>query len=504
MDEIDGVWYKPMKKHDHDQLLATKPYKPGDMIYASYPYALSSLSQEPYPACAYCFKRTKLLRCSKCQKTKYCSRECQKKDWLNHKIVCCKTIDPIGMLCLKIVEMLVANEEPCAPCDAVDSYRKEFDSNTFLELQEYTQRDPFGDNLDFFRQCITPEFLHLLPSTETVSIAFRDSILSRCDAPLRNRDYPPQLIAQYNDIFEEQFCGRFDMRNEDRYILRLLQKLRVNCVPVRDEHLAIMGYGVYPTLSPLIHSCQPNCAVTFAGIRANVIALRPIKKGETLTISLFPTCHNALVRDRWLMRLGCGVCHCPRCTWETDSIRKEEIAMFSLKCTKQIKEISCNGECVPEMPFPGGFPLSYRCKKCNATFSVMERFHTYPLADLDPAYDGFSCYFGKSVTESRFDVMKLKASINALSMHVADSNSELLSQRITLLRYYLFSENYQAAVELGEFLLPVVVEKYGRGLEMMTFYWMMETMYEGVHKMSAAKEFGDRYRELARFFQIPV
>ena len=51
------------------------------MIYASYPYALSSLSQEPYPACAYCFKRTKLLRCSKCQKTKYCSRECQKKDW---------------------------------------------------------------------------------------------------------------------------------------------------------------------------------------------------------------------------------------------------------------------------------------------------------------------------------------------------------------------------------------------------------------------------------------
>ena len=158
------------------------------------------------------------------------------------------------------------------------------------------------------------EFLHILPSTETVSIAFRDSILSRCDAPLRNRDYPPQLIAQYNDIFEEQFCGRFDMRNEDRYILRLLQKLRVNCVPVRDEHLAIMGYGVYPTLSPLIHSCQPNCAVTFAGIRANVIALRPIKKGETLTISLFPTCHNALVRDRWLMRLGCGVCHCPRCT----------------------------------------------------------------------------------------------------------------------------------------------------------------------------------------------
>lgn len=84
--------------------------------------------------------------------------------------------------------------------------------------------------------------------------------------------------------------------------------------------------------------------------------------------------------------------------------------------------------------------VTYHCKKCNTTFSVTERFHAFPLADLDLSYDGFSCYFGKSVAESRFDVMKLKASINALSMHVADSNSELLSQRITLLRYYLFSE----------------------------------------------------------------
>ena len=105
---------------------------------------------------------------------------------------------------------------------------------------------------------------------------------------------------------------------------------------------------------------------------------------------------------------------------------------------------------MPEMPFPGGFPRAwlvmrfilvyYCCEKCHARFSVMERFAAFPLSDLDVAYDGFSCYFGKSASESRFDVMKLKASINALSMHVSNSNSELLSQRITLLRYYLFSE----------------------------------------------------------------
>lgn len=29
MKEIDGVEFKPMKKHDHDQVIATKPYKSG-------------------------------------------------------------------------------------------------------------------------------------------------------------------------------------------------------------------------------------------------------------------------------------------------------------------------------------------------------------------------------------------------------------------------------------------------------------------------------------------
>lgn len=31
MKEISGVEFKPMKKHSHDQVIATKPYKPGKM-----------------------------------------------------------------------------------------------------------------------------------------------------------------------------------------------------------------------------------------------------------------------------------------------------------------------------------------------------------------------------------------------------------------------------------------------------------------------------------------
>ncbi len=33
-------------------------------------------------------KLAELFRCSKCQETLYCSRECQKKNWQEHKIIC--------------------------------------------------------------------------------------------------------------------------------------------------------------------------------------------------------------------------------------------------------------------------------------------------------------------------------------------------------------------------------------------------------------------------------
>ena len=108
-------------------------------------------------------------------------------DRLNHKIVCCKTIDDICMLCLKIVVTLTASEEFRVPCDSVDSYRKEFHPHSFMELQEFTQRDPFGDNLDFFKQCITP-------------------VSSPCFLFLRNFSVSSRRPRRFRSLFAITFC----------------------------------------------------------------------------------------------------------------------------------------------------------------------------------------------------------------------------------------------------------------------------------------------------------
>lgn len=38
--------------------------------------------------CYCCGKYTKVMRCQRCKKAKYCSPECQRADWSNHKTTC--------------------------------------------------------------------------------------------------------------------------------------------------------------------------------------------------------------------------------------------------------------------------------------------------------------------------------------------------------------------------------------------------------------------------------
>ena len=52
---------------------------------------LSKYADKGLPACHYCQTGTEALKaCGACKKTRYCSRECQKKDFKVHKKVCKK------------------------------------------------------------------------------------------------------------------------------------------------------------------------------------------------------------------------------------------------------------------------------------------------------------------------------------------------------------------------------------------------------------------------------
>ena len=77
---------------------ATRDFKPGNLIISAEPFAFVIFEQMAEHVCHYCFNMvvrdktgkgmTTLLRCSSCKFARYCSRECQKKAWPQHKKEC--------------------------------------------------------------------------------------------------------------------------------------------------------------------------------------------------------------------------------------------------------------------------------------------------------------------------------------------------------------------------------------------------------------------------------
>lgn len=51
---------------------------------------LPEFDDESFSGCAFCFKKCKLSKCSKCKTVSYCSVNCQSKDWTLHKTNCQK------------------------------------------------------------------------------------------------------------------------------------------------------------------------------------------------------------------------------------------------------------------------------------------------------------------------------------------------------------------------------------------------------------------------------
>ena len=102
-------------------------------------------------------------------------------------------------------------------------------------------------------------------------------------------------------------------------------------------------------------------------------------------------------------------------------------------------------------------------------------------------YSFFQCFEGlqSHIDENpnEINTNQLKKYVAQLDKYYPSRNPELLISRVLLLQCYISSEvsmngwmkwqNYQAAVELGEFILPVAVDVFGKSLELMAFVFIV-------------------------------
>eukprot|EP00079_Xenopus_tropicalis_P016177 XP_004914683.1 PREDICTED: histone-lysine N-methyltransferase SMYD3 isoform X1 [Xenopus tropicalis] len=239
-------------------------------------HGLTVMIAEPYvytvcrikTACDHCLHRKeKLLRCSQCKVTRYCNSHCQRKAWQGHKREC---------KCLR-------STLPNVPPNSVRLVGKII----FKMLQK---PDTASEEL----YTISDLQSHIKEASEEV----KDGLRHLATALQHYLKEEIQEISQLPPGFQ---------------VLEYFGKVTCNSFTISDGEMQDVGVGLYPSMSLLNHSCDPNCVIVFEGTCLLLRTVKEIPKGEELTISYIDVKMPTQGRRDQLQRQYCFLCDCQRC-----------------------------------------------------------------------------------------------------------------------------------------------------------------------------------------------
>ncbi|XP_061238431.1 histone-lysine N-methyltransferase SMYD3 isoform X2 [Bos javanicus] len=216
-------------------LRALTPLRPGELLFRSDPLAYTVSKGSRGVVCDRCLLgKEKLMRCSQCRIAKYCSAKCQKKAWQDHKRECkclksCKPrYPPDSVRLLGRVVFKLMQETPSESEKLYSFYDLESNINKLTE-----------DKKEGLRQ-LALTFQHFM----------REEIQDASQLP-------PSF-----DIFEA------------------FAKVICNSFTICNAEMQEVGVGLYPSMSLLNHSCDPNCSIVFNGPHLLLRAVRDVEAGE--------------------------------------------------------------------------------------------------------------------------------------------------------------------------------------------------------------------------------
>uniref|UniRef100_A0ABM5FU62 [histone H3]-lysine(4) N-trimethyltransferase n=1 Tax=Pogona vitticeps TaxID=103695 RepID=A0ABM5FU62_9SAUR len=234
--------------------------------------------------------KKQLLRCSQCKVARYCDAHCQKEAWQDHRreCKCIKSVEPnfppdsvrlVGRIVFKILGQ--------TPCPSEKLY-------SFSDLKSNTE-DLNEEMKEGLGHLATTLLLYLKVEIHDAS------------------QLPPTL-----DIFQT------------------FAKVTCNSFSISNGEMQGVGVGLYPSMSLLNNSCDPNCVIIFEGPQLHLRSIREIQKGEELTISYVETMMLTSERQQHLKRQYCFECDCLMChtkSKDADMLAGDE------KAWKEAKEV---------------------------------------------------------------------------------------------------------------------------------------------------------------------
>uniref|UniRef100_A0A673MCS3 [histone H3]-lysine(4) N-trimethyltransferase n=1 Tax=Sinocyclocheilus rhinocerous TaxID=307959 RepID=A0A673MCS3_9TELE len=270
-------------------LRALREIKAGEVIHSCEPYAFCIAKDFLKTACQSCLKRGESLsRCSQCKTARYCSAQCQKQAWPDHKRECkyLKRLQPrIPTDSVRLVARIIFKLLSQSESDQEELYSIVEHQSHLADMSEEKK-----------------EGLRHLCTTLQVYLGEENHDLSQL---------PPGLDP-----------------------ISLLARVTCNCFSISDGELQDVGVGLYPSMPLLTHDCQPNCVMIFEGKRLTLRAVRLIRPCEELTISYTDILATSKERRSHLQEQYHFLCQCTRCSTEDkdcDMLAGEKTAWTSLR-----------------------------------------------------------------------------------------------------------------------------------------------------------------------------
>uniref|UniRef100_H2Y4A3 [histone H3]-lysine(4) N-trimethyltransferase n=1 Tax=Ciona savignyi TaxID=51511 RepID=H2Y4A3_CIOSA len=255
-------------------LKATKKFETGQTVLKQDPYAYAVMSSHIDVVCHFCLKAPgqpgvpveDLHRCTACKFAQYCSKECQKKAWVEHKAECAA----------------IKRITPGKPVDqtrlvARILWRKKREQDLKEKQEELVKIEELEDHLSKR----TPE----------------------------EKEAIDEKVYSFGDYFTYD-----EMPESDEEMYHLFAIIDCNAIGLNDHRgIQTIGVGIYPTISMMNHDCMPNCVAMNNGPRLEVRALKIIQPGEELCISYIDSLETTRQRKEKLQMQYYFDCDCESC-----------------------------------------------------------------------------------------------------------------------------------------------------------------------------------------------
>ena len=319
-------------------LVAKKKFKPGDVLILEKPYA-STIFQNFYKSqCWHCCKTSDdIIPCFNCSVVTYCSEKCQTDSWKeNHFLECHHAVklQHLGIATIAL-HILLKNDLQTL-------------SQTHFAFLESSSHDmfPYGSQDEKYSTGYKSVY-HLITNAKEMPfcdiiqygimavallLILKQSKFFERDEIVQDKD---KIELEYGTIWKDTFSDSH-LNNVDfmellygSLLCKHIHQVVCNGIAVTgicdipDPKLSALsqygqlryGTGIYPTVSLMNHSCDPNCIQSFANNTLIIKVAKDIEPHQELTISYGPiySKHKWDERQHTLKKQYFFTCQCPKC-----------------------------------------------------------------------------------------------------------------------------------------------------------------------------------------------